>query len=210
MTTLLFIRHGQTDWNVAGRWQGHTDIPLNATGIAQAEAVARRLANWPIDAIYSSDLQRAAVTAEKIAQSLNLQPIFDPQWREWSLGEFEGFTTAELREQYPGVLVDIEDGSFRPKNGETHTTFQNRICSAYNTIVARHTGQTIAVVSHGGAIHTLFSALFGFSRHAISLRGNTGISRIQIGLRGTRLTLLNDTAHLETSLSAQPGQGGVS
>ncbi|MCP5095378.1 MAG: histidine phosphatase family protein, partial [Chloroflexi bacterium] len=77
-TTLLLIRHGQTDWNVAGRWQGHADIPLNEIGKAQANALAERLADWPIKAIYRSDLMRCVQTATAVSNTTGITPIYNP------------------------------------------------------------------------------------------------------------------------------------
>ena len=89
-TTIILIRHGLTDWNEEGRWQGNEDIPLNTTGIAQAQALGRRLASWPIESLYSSDLRRAAQTAAILGEAVDLQPIHDPSWRERDVGAFQG------------------------------------------------------------------------------------------------------------------------
>src|SRR3954469_644487 len=96
MKRILLIRHGQTDWNVEGGWQAHLDEPLNATGIKQAQALAEYLRGRAISAIYSSDLLRARVTAEWIAQAIGLPVKEDQRWRELNLGVFQGLTTSEI------------------------------------------------------------------------------------------------------------------
>lgn len=200
-TTILLIRHGQTEWNANGRWQGHADIPLNGTGIAQAEALARRLARWPIQALYSSDLKRAAKTAEILSASLNLAPIIDPLWRERHVGAFEGLTGLEAREKFPDVWLDIDrSGVVDPPDGETTQALHERMAYAYEQTVASHPGQMVAVVSHGGTIHALAAHILGIPWHQesrVSFRGNTGLSIVEVNQRGPRLVLLNDTSHLE-------------
>jgi probable phosphoglycerate mutase len=103
ITKMLLIRHGLTDWNVAQKWQGHADIPLNETGQKQAAALASRLAAWPLEAVISSDLQRCKQTAVAIASQHNLTSQFDPIWRERDVGDFSGFTSLEAREKYPHI-----------------------------------------------------------------------------------------------------------
>src|SRR5713226_3385839 len=101
---LLFIRHGETKWNTEWRIQGHTDTPLNARGIEQAEQLAARLATEAkIDALYSSPLARARVTAEIIGKKLGLAASFDDRLKEKHLGEMEGMSFAEIEQQKPDL-----------------------------------------------------------------------------------------------------------
>lgn len=200
MTKALLVRHGQTDWNAAGRWQGHQDVPLNQTGRAQAQALAVRIAGWPITAIYSSDLRRAGETAEILGGALGLTPTYDAALRERSAGIFEGLTGAELRAAYPGVLESIETGEVRPIGGETFEELQTRVITVYADILRRHPDETILIVSHGGALHALLSHVLELPLplvYRLSLAGNTGLTCLEHTPRGARLTLLNDTAHLE-------------
>ncbi len=201
MTTILLIRHGQTEWNANGRWQGHADIPLNDIGIIQAEALARRLAKWPIQALYTSDLKRAAKTAEILSTALNLPLVIDSLWRERHVGAFEGLTGLEARQKFPDVWLDIErNGLVEPPAGETTQALHERMARAYEQTISRHTGEMVAVVSHGGTIHALTAHVLGIPWHLesrLSFRGNTGLSIIEVGHRGPRLVLANDTSHLE-------------
>ena len=207
MTNLLLIRHGQTDWNAAGRWQGHADIPLNETGQAQAQALAQRLTNWQIDTLYSSDLQRAAATAHIIGQHLGLSPILNPQWRERDLGEFEGLTSEEIQARFPHRLNG--NGVIEPQQGEKFITVRERVAAAAETIIAQHPNQTVAIVSHGGVLFSYISHVLNIPpTHfaPFSLRGNTGLSIVQIKEgKGPYLLLLNDTTHLDR----QPDLGSL-
>ena len=201
-TTLLFIRHGVTDWNIAKRWQGHSDVPLNETGRAQAAALARRLANWPIEQIISSDLQRCAQTAEAIAAyHPHLEVQYDAIWRERDVGAFAGFTFAELQERFPEIWAKAERGKLNPPGGEPYTAVYQRALAAYNKVVAAHTGQMVAIVTHGGILHALISQLIHIQEDKygrFSLRGNTGLSIVEVTDEGEPyLIRLNDTSHLE-------------
>lgn len=100
-TRILLVRHGETDWNAAGRIQGHSDTPLNAAGRLQARRAAQRLAREPIRALYSSDLARAFETATIIGVPLGLTVVVSPQLRERRYGEWEGLTSAEIQAHYP-------------------------------------------------------------------------------------------------------------
>jgi probable phosphoglycerate mutase len=200
-TTLLLIRHGQTDWNVTRRWQGHTDTPLNATGQAQAVALANRLASWPIQTIYSSDLQRCTMTVQPLADATDLEPILDPIWRERDVGEFSGLTGEQARSRFPEVWANGNLGMIDPPNGEKYLDLRARSWSAYEKVVANHPGEMVAIVTHGGVLHTLIGQLIGLdvSRYGrFSMRGNTGLSIVEVNAHGPFLTLLNDTSHLET------------
>lgn len=198
-TTILFIRHGQTDWNVARRWQGHEDRPLNEAGLAQAQALARRLASWPIRAIYSSDLRRATATADVLGQALGLQPIYDPAWRERHVGDFQGLTDEEVRNHFAHI-IEREHGIMNPPNGEQYHLVRMRVAAAFQRLVERHENEMVAVVSHGGTLNAVISHILGIPENRygrISLRGNTGLSIVEVSHLGPRLVLLNDTSHLE-------------
>jgi len=157
MTQLILVRHGQTDWNVEGRYQGQTDRPLNAAGRAQAEALARQLAPGQFAAIYSSDLLRALETAQIIATGLGLPVQVDRRLREINLGDWEGRQVAEIAAQYQGAWADRarDPGRSRAPGGETVAEVAARLADAAAHIARRHPGGTVVVVSHGVALATL-------------------------------------------------------
>ncbi len=199
-TTLLLIRHGVTDWNQARRWQGHADVPLNKVGHRQAAALAGRLATWPIDVVISSDLQRCAQTAVALAAPHNLHPVWDSLWRERDVGDFSGLTSEEARVRYPELWQGVPRGLVDPPNGETFPALHRRALAAYEKVLAAYAGQTVAVVSHGGLLHTLIAHIIGLNGSEygrFSLRGNTGLSIIEVTEHGPYLVRLNDTSHLE-------------
>jgi probable phosphoglycerate mutase len=201
--TVLLMRHGQTDWNLAGRWQGHTDIPLNETGQQQADALCQRLHSWSIKAIYTSDLQRCVQTAVPLATSLGLQPILTPLWRERDVGDFSGLTGQQAREQYPEAWQNSTRGMVDPPNGEPFSEVLSRAWQAYESVVDAHEDETVAVVTHGGLLHALISQIMGIDRTMygrFSMRGNTGLTIIEFDGHGPLVTLLNDTSHLEDTL----------
>ena len=201
-TTLLLIRHGQTDWNAIGRWQGHTDIPLNEVGQFQAQALANRLRDWPIHTVYSSDLQRAAATAQQIARTHNIPLCLEPAWRERFAGRVEGLTRAEIQAQLPDVWAVMMQGNAEAPEGESYAELRERVAAAYHQIIAQHPNQMVAIVSHGGTLHNLISYVLGFSPQQsipFSLRGNTGLSIVQVDDHRAYVLLLNDTSHLEAN-----------
>ena len=169
VTRIWLVRHGQTDWNTQRRIQGHTPTELNATGRAQAEL----LADWlfetrrrsPFAAIYSSDLPRAARTAEIIADKLGLPVSCTPQLRERNLGEFEGKTWEEIRTIRAAVGNRIvENGDLADWTGvpgvETDQQLWQRVSKILETIWQQHPGRDILAVSHGGVMkHVIWNIL---------------------------------------------------
>jgi 2,3-bisphosphoglycerate-dependent phosphoglycerate mutase len=198
--TILLTRHGQTDWNRVGRWQGHTDIPLNETGQQQAQALCQRLHGWPIETIYSSDLQRCVQTAVPLANALGLEPILTPIWRERDVGDFSGLTGEQAREQYPEVWQKSLRGMVDPPNGEPFAEVLARAWRAYETVTAVHHKGMVAVVTHGGLLHALLGQVMGIDATVygrFSMRGNTGLSMVEVNSHDPVVTRLNDTSHLE-------------
>jgi probable phosphoglycerate mutase len=144
---LLFVRHGETDWNAEGRLQGHTDRPLNEYGRRQARELAERLAGDGISAVYASDLIRARETAEIVAARLGLEVVLDPDLREKNWGNWEGLTADER------AHVEFE--------GESTEEHRARILRAVQRIVDAHPGERVAVVTHGGSLRRIQAAVSG-------------------------------------------------
>mgnify|MGYP000918913880 FL=1 len=119
MTELWLVRHGQTDWNVEGRYQGQANPPLNATGLEQAACAAETLAGRTYTAIYTSDLQRARVTAEIIGRRLGMDVLVDPRLREVNQGAWEGMLSTEIQAHYAGEWAARQRDRlhFRPPGG---------------------------------------------------------------------------------------------
>ena len=156
---IIAIRHGETAWNALGRIQGHTDIGLNDNGHAQAQQVAQALSGEALDAIYSSDLQRAWQTAQAIA-AVTAAPLHaEPGLRERCFGSFEGSSFAQIAHQQPQAaeLWRKRDVQFAPPDGgESLLQLQERIAAAVQRVAAAHIGGHIALVAHGGVLDMLY------------------------------------------------------
>jgi probable phosphoglycerate mutase len=162
MTRLILIRHGQTDWNVEGRYQGQVDIPLNEHGREQAAQIARALSGANLAAIYASDLARAGETAKALAEAAGLQVRVDPRLREINQGRWEGRLFDEIRAEYPEELKRRRENplAFAPPGGETVGQVKERVLAAIADVVHRHPTQSVAIVSHGLAL-ALVRAYYG-------------------------------------------------
>ena len=146
MTTLLLVRHGETDWNAERRWQGHADVPLNARGLEQARALGERLSAEPVDAIYSSDLSRARDTAAVVGKRLGVAVVLDADLREIDVGPIEGLTAEEAR-------------GFDGWQGEPKEAHAARVLRAVHSIAERHPGERVLVVTHGGSLRRIHEYL---------------------------------------------------
>ncbi len=155
-TRIILARHGETDWNLERRWQGHSDRALNETGRAQAEELAERLAGEPIAAVYSSDLVRAHETARIVAARKDLDVIVDPDLREIDIGVWSGLTMEEIEARFPDDVQHWRDtGVALNRGGETSDQLHERVLRAAHRIAAAHPREQVLVVSHGGALRAL-------------------------------------------------------
>lgn len=163
MTRLCLVRHGETDWNRAHRIQGWTDVPLNATGLAQAEAAARELAGESFDQVYSSTLLRASRTAEILALPHGLGVDRDARLRERNLGLLQGLDRSEIAARHPEVheLMRGRRPDYQPPGGESLAQFRARIEDWLREIVVGHPGQQLLVVSHGGVLDLVYRLASG-------------------------------------------------
>ena len=153
-TRLLLARHGETDWNRIGRWQGHADPPLNETGRRQAAELAERLAGDGIAAVYSSDLVRASETARTVGERLGLRVVEDAALREIDVGSWSGLTRAEVEQRFPQGYARWLGGEIG-HDGETREQLTERALKATLLIATRHPGERVLVVTHGGVIRAL-------------------------------------------------------
>lgn len=157
VTKIIAIRHGETIWNVKKIWQGHTDSELTITGIHQAKELSRRLGNEEVDAIYSSDLERAKKTAEIIALRHKKNVYVDQRLRERNLGIFEGLKKEQIINNYPGEfeLYKSLTPDFIIPNGESIKHKTKRTISCIEELIQKHLNKTFLVITHGGILDTL-------------------------------------------------------
>lgn len=205
VATLLLIRHGETAWNAAGRIQGQLDVPLSATGVWQAQRLAARLAAEPIAAVVASDLARAALTAQPLAQSLGLSIVFDRRLRERHFGIFEGHTLEEVAARYPAEFAAwrARDPHWAIPGGESGAQLIARALAALDDIAQRHAGETVAVVAHGGVLDAVYRHARGLAWDAPREHpmANAAVNRITAAGAPLRLQVLawGDVAHLEAA-----------
>jgi len=170
-TRVLVLRHGQSEWNASGRWQGQADPPLTALGLEQAHIAGRLLTTEcpSFDAVVSSDLQRAVHTADAIAELVGCEVrVSDRDWRENDAGEWQGLMASEIREQWPGWL----EAGRRPPGFETPTSTWSRASRALAAIHDRWPGGCVLVVSHGGVIRVMRQHLAGVDNRFPNLAGS--------------------------------------
>ncbi|MGZ8795378.1 MAG: histidine phosphatase family protein [Gaiellaceae bacterium] len=155
MTTLLLVRHGETDWNRDGRWQGGSDTRLNDVGREQARALSEEL-DGDIAALYSSDLARARETAEIVATKLGLEVRVDPRLRERGFGSWEGLTTPEIAERFAESHRRWRAGEGSgADDAETFEDFSARVTAFLADVLRLHPGEEVLVISHGGSIRVI-------------------------------------------------------
>ena len=156
MTHLCLIRHGQTDWNLEGRYQGQSDVPLNEKGLAQAELLKENLNGHTFSAIYSSDLVRARQTAEPVAGMLGLHVQIEPRLREINQGQWEGVLVEDIKARYAEIWSQrtVDPANVRPPGGETVREVATRVYAALDDIGRDHPNGNVLIVSHGLSIAT--------------------------------------------------------
>lgn len=172
-TQIIFIRHGETDWNRIKRIQGHIDIPLAQSGIDQAQQLGSRFADEAqsgvrLDAIWSSDLMRAQQTAEPVAQALQVPVQLATALRERNYGAFQGHDSDEIAVRFPDEYAQWQtrDPGFTPPEGESHRAFYHRVLHALEPLIAAHPDGRIAVVTHGGVLDCVYRFARGLSLDA--------------------------------------------
>ncbi|MGQ4808023.1 Phosphoserine phosphatase 1 [Candidatus Entotheonellaceae bacterium PAL068K] len=201
MERLVYIvRHGTTDWNQAGRIQGHLDPPLNATGRTQARLVSQRLAPLGATALYSSDLQRAYQTAQAIGQATGLCVVQKTGLREMHFGRWQGLTFQQIRERDPEGYAARRADPFDvpPRDGETWRRFFDRTVQALHEILAATPAQRCIVVTHSGVCTVIGLYALGLDCTGKRTFGNDNcaIHTIAVGADRWRAVTLNDVAHL--------------
>ncbi len=201
MTELVFIRHGETDWNRQHRFQGQIDVPLNATGLAQAQRLAARLGAEPPALLVSSDLQRAQQTAAPLATAWARAPLLAPGLREQSFGLLEGLNIPQIQQQHPELWRDwlIQQSDYALPGGESTRQFHSRVWQAVQALVAQHGGQRLVVVTHGGVLDMLWRSARGEPLDGLRqcLIPNTGINRMRWAGGQLHVDAWGDDSHLE-------------
>ena len=193
---LTLVRHGESEANVSGRWQGQGDSHLSERGRQQASALARRLVHREFDRIVASDLSRARETAK----ALDLPFTTDEGWREINVGAWEGLTRAEVAERFPEEILRLKAGATDVPvgGGESWDDLRARVRRNFETLRTDHEDKNVLLVSHGGAITTLISEVLGISPtppRPLGRIANTGISTLRMDTDQPRLVSFNDTAH---------------
>jgi len=159
-TKLCLIRHGETSWNAERRLQGHTDIPLNATGMLQARQMAQALKDIKLtfDVLYTSDLKRASDTANAVVELFGVEALVDGELRERHFGKLQGLSISEAPLKRPDIWQAhiARDLEHDLGGGESIQQFALRVQNALDKIQARHTGKTILIVSHGGTLDMMY------------------------------------------------------
>ena len=209
-TTLFIIRHGETEWNRLGKYQGHADSPLTDRGRAQARAAAKAIAGEAFDAFYASDLGRAAKTAEILAEALGRRFIADKRLREQHYGLMQGHGRARAEELDPGFFESLAEGNpdYAPRGGESRRQRHERAIGALSEIAARHAGQSVLVVTHGGVVDSLFRETLGIPleipRH-YSLY-NAALNKFSWSGGTWSLLLWGDVSHLDAAETTDAGR----
>ena len=203
----ILVRHGQTGWNKDERFRGRADVDLDETGLKQAEALARRVAEWDITAVYSGPLKRAANTAQCIAERYGLSVATLDGLNDMDFGEWEGLLVSEVREKHAALFNQWRRSpeSFRVPGGESLDDVKRRAVDAVNELALKHEGENVVLVSHRVVCKVLLCHLLGLDNsHFWKIaQDSTAVNVFEIfemigsGERRATVTLVNDTCHLK-------------
>ena len=201
MKKLYLIRHGESEWNILSKVQGQSNARLTKKGIEQATKAAKRLSEEKIDAIYSSDLDRAYDTAKIIADKLNLKVKKLQELREIRFGVWEGLTSSEIQDKYKNehVIWMTEPHKLELPQAEKLIDVQERMLKSVNEIMRDNEDKNVLIVSHGSAIKALILGILdidlsGYNKISI---GNVGLTIIEYRDYSPVIRVLNDTCHLK-------------
>ncbi len=191
---VALIRHGPTEWNESGRFQGSTDLPLSERGRGHARAIARALAGHRVRKVYSSDLRRARETAQVIADAYGVPLVDDPRLREFDFGRWEGLTWDEILAEDPELARRPRSAAryYRPAGGESFESVRGRVRAFLDDVIAK-AESPVAVVTHAGALHAFCAEL----QLETTRFSPGGITRVAIGHGNAQLLSLDDVAHLK-------------
>ena len=197
---LILVRHGQTEWNAGGRYQGQSNVALSSLGRRQAELLAASFPVKQLDAIYASDLDRARETAECVGKAFGIPVRPEKAFRELSFGEWEGLTYQEISSRWPkeaNKLFTAPDELCIP-NGETFQDLQKRALDKIDELCKIHDGQNVGVFAHGAINKTILAGLMHIPLHYLwSLRqDNTAVNILKLEDGYVTVELLNGTFHL--------------
>jgi broad specificity phosphatase PhoE len=183
-TTLVLVRHGETDWNRDNRFQGHADPPLNETGHLQARALANDLRNGRHAALYTSPLRRARETAKILGAELALEPSAEPSLMEVDVGSWSGLTRTEVESRFPAGFARWLEYGHGWDDGETYAELGDRVVAGLLNIGARHPDTSVVAVTHGGPIRSALAAAervsFDEARRSIHVIGNCAVVRLAL------------------------------
>ncbi|MBQ7514827.1 MAG: alpha-ribazole phosphatase [Schwartzia sp.] len=200
MIRLFFVRHGETEWNTTGKYQGQSDIALSDKGRRQAEALAAHFPAETLDAVYTSDLKRARVTAEILVNRFGCPLFPDKALQEIHFGDWEGHTYEEIVSKWPeqGANFFRAPEKLIVPHGESFPLLQERAMQKVQAIISENEGNNVAVVAHGAIIRTILATLMHIPLHYLwSIRqDNTAVSILRIDGEFTTIELINSTAHL--------------
>lgn len=202
MIRFYFVRHGQTLWNTTGRYQGSTDVSLSEVGMAQAERAANWFRDKHLDAICTSPLERARVTAHLIAQPHGMQEVVMPEFQEICFGRWEGLTYDEIEARWPGAIGTMysEPDLLQIEGGESFQEVQARCMKGIQALIDQGDNKNYVIVSHGAAIRTMLCGMLGLPLRLAwhFCQGNANISCIHYyGKDQSWLYFLNLQEHLQ-------------
>ena len=206
MVRFIIVRHGVTNFNKLGKYQGQYDTALQPKGIEQAEATAKATAaRYKLDAVYSSDLSRAIRTAEPFAKQFGLEVQTDPAFRELDVGEWTHQLASDIEKKYPELMVSYKNslGEFRFPGGESFEDAASRSSSALERIAKAHDGKTVLIVSHGGTIRAMICSLLGYpikELSRVSPVGNASVTVVEYSDGEAKFILKGDRSHLPENL----------
>lgn len=213
MTRLVLIRHGQTAWNKSGKYQGQSDVALSEEGLEQARCLAEHFPVEKLDAVYASDLSRAMVTAETVAQKFGLEVRPEPAFRELSFGKWEGLTYAEIVAGWPEAMANFltHPDIMEIPQGESFPQVQQRAMARLREIVAEHEphDHTVGIFAHGAVLRTILTGIMQMPLSQVWTLSqyNTAVNIVRFDEGRPTVELLNSTAHL--AMEGLSGKGKI-